>query len=92
MTDELVTTASGSYPANMRRIGLAMLPFTPVSFDGPESLYAWTRLIVYGAAASLMWKRQRAIAYVLTGAAGMSLVTSLSGSAWNRGRYERSKQ
>lgn len=84
MADTSLSTGNLPSTSNMRRFGLAMIPFTPVSFDGPESFYAWSRLIVYGAAASLMWKRQKSMAYVLTAAAGVSLVTSLSGSAWNR--------
>ena len=76
------TPVTTTTPPMLRRVGLAMLPFTPVSFDGVDSMYAWTRLIVYSAGAALVWKRQKTIAYGFAAAAGMSLVTSLSGSAW----------
>ena len=71
-----------STPTGLKSIGVTMLPFTPVTFDGPDAIYAWTRLIVYGAASTLMWKRHRPTAYLFAGAAGLSLLTSLSGSAY----------
>jgi hypothetical protein len=64
------------------RIGLALVPFTPVSFSGPDGIYAWGRLAIYGTAAALTWQKQRKLSYVLMGAAGLSLVSSLSQDAW----------
>jgi len=66
----------------LKSIGVTFLPFTPVTFDGPDALYAWARVLLYGAASTLMWKRHRPTAYVLAGAAGLSLLTSLSGTAY----------
>jgi len=68
--------------SNLRSIGVTFLPFTPVTFDGPDALYAWARVLLYGAASTLMWKRHRPTAYALAGAAGLSLLTSLSGTAY----------
>ena len=67
---------------NLKNIGLALVPFTPVSFSGQDSLYAWGRLALYGTGAALTWQKQRKLSYVFLGAAGLSLVTSLAGNAW----------
>lgn len=63
------------------KFALAMVPFSPYGFNGPDSIYAWGRLLLYGAGAALTWKSQKQISYVLIGAAGVSLLTSLASSA-----------
>jgi len=68
----------------LKKMGLAMLPFSSVTFDGEDALFAWTRLLLYSAGATLMWKRHRPTSYVLAGAAALSLLTSLSNTAYQK--------
>jgi len=65
-------------------LALALLPFTPVPFTGSESLLAYGRIALYGIAAGMAWEKHRQLAYVLAGAAGLSLVTSLSANAYQK--------
>lgn len=61
-----------------RNIALDLLPFTSVPFEGEDAIWAWGRLLLYGAVAYATWKPARTVSYVAMGAAGMSLLTSLS--------------
>jgi hypothetical protein len=63
---------------------LALLPFTPVQFGGRDSMLAYGRIALYGIAAGLTWEKHRKLSYVFAGAAGLSLVTSLSANAWKK--------
>jgi hypothetical protein len=65
-------------------IALALLPFTPVPFTGSESLLAYGRIALYGIAAGLTWEKHRKLSYIFAGAAGLSLVTSLSANAYQK--------
>jgi hypothetical protein len=57
---------------------LALLPITPIPFEGPYALYAWGRLILYGGLAAMLYEKKKTAAYVLAGAAGLSVLTSLA--------------
>jgi len=65
------------------KIALAMLPITPVPFCGDGALYAWGRLIAYGALAVFTYNKHKTASYVFAGAAGLSLVTSLAAKSWD---------
>jgi hypothetical protein len=64
------------------RIALAMSPFTPLSFSTDLPL-ALLRLGVYSSVAYLAWKKSKPISYIAMGALGVSVLTSLSTSAWS---------
>jgi hypothetical protein len=80
------TTITTGKPAptvsDASKIGLKLLPFTPVPFSGTEAMYAWGRLLGYGAIAGLTFTKHRKISYVAMSAAALSLVTSLAGGAY----------
>jgi hypothetical protein len=71
-------------PAQKSNMALALLPFTPVPFTGSDSLLAYGRIALYGVAAGLTWEKHRKLSYVFAGAAGLSLVTSLSANAYQK--------
>jgi hypothetical protein len=60
------------------KIGLALLPTTPVPFTGDTAWLAWARLLGYSAVAYFAWGKARPLAYIGITAAGVSLATSLS--------------
>ena len=64
------------------RIALAMLPITPVPFTGNGAIYAWARLVLYGSAAVVLHAKHKNASYVMAGAAGLSLVSSLAAKSW----------
>lgn len=64
------------------RAALALFPLTPVPLTGDGAAYGWGRIAAYGAAAYLL-RHRKPLLYVFGAAAGVSLVTSLTGSAWN---------
>jgi hypothetical protein len=64
------------------KIGLAMLPITPVPFSGDGAIYAWGRLLAYSALAVMTYSKHKTASYVFAGAAGLSLVTSLAAKTW----------
>lgn len=76
--------APGTGDSASRPFALALLPFTPVQFGGQDSLLAYGRIALYGIAAGLTWEKHRKLSYVFAGAAGLSLVTSLSANAWKK--------
>jgi hypothetical protein len=47
-------------------------------------MLAYGRIALYGIAAGLTWEKHRKLSYVFAGAAGLSLVTSLSANAWKK--------
>lgn len=61
-----------------RNIAMDLLPFTAVPFEGEDAIWAWGRILLYGAVAYATWKPAKTVSYVAMGAAGMSLLTSLS--------------
>lgn len=73
--------ASPAAPKQLRSIGLDLLPFTPVPFSGPDTVWAYLRIGLYGAVSMAVWKRARTVGYVMAGAAVLSALTSLSASA-----------
>jgi hypothetical protein len=79
-----VTDTTPPVKAQKSNIALALLPFTPVPFTGSESLLAYGRIALYGIAAGMAWEKHRQLAYILAGAAGLSLVTSLSANAYQK--------
>lgn len=78
------TTGAGLPNANRakRKLGLALLPFSPAPLTGEDAIYGWGRLAVYGGLTYLTWKRSRKLRYVFAGATGVSLASSLSATAW----------
>lgn len=85
MPDTLVTPipsdqpVSGQAPTKPKRnIAMDLLPFTAVPFEGEDALYAWGRLLMYGAVAYATYKPMRNVSYGAMAAAGMCLLTSLS--------------
>jgi predicted alpha/beta-hydrolase family hydrolase len=60
------------------KIGLALLPTTPVPFTGDTAWLAWARLLGYSAVAYLAWGKAKPLAYIGLAAAGVSVATSLS--------------
>jgi hypothetical protein len=79
------TTALGSsYADTFSKIPMGMLPFTPVSFVGTESYIAWGRLLAYGLVGYLTWAKHRNLSYIAFGAAGLSVATSISSTAWGK--------
>jgi len=64
------------------KIALAMLPITPVPFSGSGAIYAWGRLLTYGALSVMLYNKHKTASYVFAGAAGLSLVTSLAAKSW----------
>jgi hypothetical protein len=66
------------------RIALGFLPFTPVSFKGPDMLIAWGRLAGYSVLAYSTYNKMKPLSYALMGAAGVSLATSLMSGIWSK--------
>jgi len=58
------------------QFGLKLVPFVPVSFTSDPAM-AWGRLLLYGVGAALTYDKMRKTSYILMGAAGVSLATSL---------------
>lgn len=81
--------ANGSTPpqTNGKKVqpGLALFPFTPVPFVGRGAPWAWARLGIYSGLGAITWKTNKQLSYVLMGAAGVSLMTSMFQAAWNGG-------
>lgn len=69
---------------DLSKIGLALVPFTPVSFTGQDAFYAWGRVILYGGIALASYKQNRAIAVVSGSAAGLCVLSSLAGGSWRK--------
>lgn len=65
---------------NPSKIGIALVPFTPVDFQA-DPLLAWGRLALYGTAAYLLWGKSKPLSYAALAAGGVSLATSLSAKA-----------
>jgi len=69
---------------NYDKLFLGLLPFTPVMFTGSDSLLAWGRLAGYSLLAYWTYNRMRPLSYVMMGAAGISLATSLTSKMWSK--------
>lgn len=65
------------------KFGIAMLPVTPVPFTGNGALFAWGRLIGYGALTAMLYNRNKKAAMITGTAAALSLLTSLSAKSWD---------
>jgi hypothetical protein len=70
--------------ANLEKLLLGLVPFTPVQFTGSDSLIAWGRLAGYGLLAYATYNKIRPVAYIALGAAGISLATSLTAKMWSK--------
>jgi hypothetical protein len=84
-TDNLTaesTDVSRNVSTKGSKIALAMLPITPVPFSGTGAIYAWGRLLTYGALSVMLYNKHKTASYVFAGAAGLSLVTSLAAKSW----------
>lgn len=68
---------------NFKALGIAMLPTSPVSFKGGDSLVALARLALYGSLAYAT-RKNKTLMYAFMGATGLSLLTSLSNDALNK--------
>lgn len=64
-------------------IPLAFFPFTPVPFTGKNAIWAYSRIGLYSIVAYAAWKKFRPLSYAAMGAAGVSVLTSLTGQAYN---------
>lgn len=91
MSENLSVPTNGDTPVppvntngKARNIGLALVPFTPVPFKGTDAIYAWGRLVIYGGASALLYKKNKTIATGLLIAAGTSLLTSLASESWSK--------
>jgi len=78
------TPAEPNAPAGLRQLGLSLIPFTPVSFTGPQAPYAYLRLGIYGMLSYLAWSKARRLSYLCMGAAAVSFATSTSAGVWNK--------
>ena len=76
------TDVSRNVSTKGSKIALAMLPITPVPFSGTGAIYAWGRLLTYGALSVMLYNKHKTASYVFAGAAGLSLVTSLAAKSW----------
>jgi hypothetical protein len=65
-------------------IATGLLPFMPVKFEGGDTLLAIGRIAAYGLLAYATYNKMRNVSYALMGAAGLSLITSISASFWNQ--------
>ena len=84
MADETAIVAPVVKKSKAPRLVLGMLPTTPVPFNGKDGLIAVSRVLVYGGAAWLLFKKQRKASYVCMGLAGLCLATSLSSHMWGK--------
>lgn len=75
-------TPASNPPGFLAKSAVALVPFTPVPFSGPDMVYAVGRVALYSAIAAYSWDRNRTIAYIAAGAAAMSVATSLTGGLW----------
>ena len=66
------------------KIALAFFPLTPVSFTGPDMIYAIARVAGYSALAYFTYNKMRKVSYAFMGAAGVSLATSLTAGMWGK--------
>lgn len=76
-------------PAEQRamKMILSISPLSPVPLTGADAAYGYGRLLLYGGLTYMARKHKKA-AMVFGGATAVSLVTSLSATAWN-GAYGR---
>jgi hypothetical protein len=84
MSDIANTGISKGAPVvrDVSKMGLKLLPFTPVPFTGTEAFYAWGRLLAYTTLGVMTWEKHRKLSYVALAAAGLSLTTSLASGAY----------
>jgi len=66
------------------KLAVGLLPFSPVKFSGPDALIAWGRLIGYSVLSYYTFNKMRPASYIFMACAGVSVATSLSGSAWGK--------
>lgn len=71
-------------PGAGKRLALGMLPFSPVSFTGPDALIAWGRLAGYSAIAYYTFSKRRPLSYIAMSCAGLSLASSLTTGFFNK--------
>lgn len=61
-----------------KKFAVGLLPFSPVSFTGPDAMIAWARLIGYSAIAYYTFSKKRSLSYIAMSCAGLSLASSLT--------------
>jgi len=66
------------------RIGLALIPFTPVPFEGNDMLLAIGRIALYSTVAYFTYNKMRPVSYIAMSAAGVSLAASLMAGMWKK--------
>jgi hypothetical protein len=66
----------------MERIGLGLLPFTPIGFTGQDAALAWIRVGLYATVAYFTYSKVKPLFYIASSAAVLSTVTSLASGAW----------
>jgi hypothetical protein len=68
----------------IEKIFLGLFPFTPVPFKGDDLFLAIGRIAGYSALSYFTYNKMRPASYAFMGAAGVSLLTSLTGGMWNK--------
>lgn len=68
---------------NMKKAGLSLNPFSPVPFSGTDGFFAAGRILLYGGLAYFTYTKMKPLSLTFGIAAGTSLLTSISASAWN---------
>lgn len=85
--DQEAAKAQETPATNPRKLnlGVAFLPFSPVSFSEPgHTMIAYIRLGVYTITGIALWEKHRKFSYAALGAAGLSLITSLTAGNLNK--------
>ena len=76
-----VPAVSGNPIAKM---ALGLLPFTPLPLTGADAWMGYTRIGLYAVGAYMAWGKSRKLAYLMMGAGGISVATSLAHGSWQR--------
>lgn len=69
---------------DVSKIGLALVPFSPVPFTGTDAMYAWGRILLYGGIAVAAYNKNKTLATVMGSAAGLCVLSSLAGTSWRK--------
>jgi hypothetical protein len=62
----------------LSKLSATVNPFAPLAFDIQTGLQAAARIAFFAGASYFLWSKSKKAAYVFTGAAAVSLFTSLS--------------
>lgn len=81
--EDRLNTVKPNLPKGVfEKVGLSLIPFTPVTFSGSDMPYAVGRIVVYGGLSAYLWNKNKTLSYVCAGAALMSAATSITGKIW----------